>query len=62
MDENLLDFWKAVNAFSVKYIMVGEVAVNLHGYSRMTKDIDIWINDTKDNRRKLGLAFGQFWI
>ena len=40
--------------------MVGGVAVNLHGFSRMTKDIDIWINDTKENRRKLGLAFTQF--
>ena len=40
--------------------MVGGVAVNLHGFSRMTKDIDIWINDTKENRRKLGLAFAQF--
>lgn len=40
--------------------MVGGVAVNLHGFSRMTKGIDIWINDTKENRRKLGLAFTQF--
>ena len=40
--------------------MVGGVAVNLHGFSRMTKGIDIWINDTKENRRKLGLAFAQF--
>lgn len=60
MDESLLRFWKTLNSFGVKYLMVGGVAVNLHGFSRMTKDIDIWINDTKENRQKLGLAFAQF--
>ena len=60
MDESLLEFWKSLNNFGVKYIMVGGVAVNLHGYSRTTKDIDIWIKDTKDNRRQLGLAFAKF--
>ena len=60
MDENLLDFWKSLNFFCVEYIMVGGVAVNLHGFSRTTKDIDVWIKETKDNRRKLGLAFAQF--
>lgn len=60
MDETLLDFWKSLNHFGVKYIMVGGVAVNLHGYSRITKDIDIWIKDTIENRRQLGLVFAQF--
>ena len=60
MDENLLEFWQLLNHFNVQYIMVGGVAVNLHGYSRTTKDIDIWINDTKENRKNLGLAFAKF--
>jgi len=60
MDENLLDFWKSLNCFGVNYIMVGGVAVNLHAYSRITKDIDVWIKDTKENRRQLGLAFEKF--
>lgn len=60
MDQSLLDFWKTLNHFGVKYIMVGGVAVNLHGYSRTTKDIDVWIKDTIDNRKSLGLAFSQF--
>ena len=57
MDESLLDFWRLLNQFKVEYIMVGGVAVNLHGYSRTTKDIDVWIKDTKENRKKLGLVF-----
>ncbi len=60
MDENLLNFWKSLNHFGVNYIMVGGVAVNLHGYSRTTNDIDIWIKDTRENRGKLGLAFAEF--
>ena len=60
MDQSLLDFWKSLNHFVVKYIMVGGVAVNLHGYSRTTKDVDVWIKDTGDNRNLLGLAFSQF--
>jgi hypothetical protein len=59
MDESLLEFWQILEQFNVEYIMVGGVAVNLHGYSRTTKDIDVWINDTKENRRKLGAAFGK---
>ena len=45
MDENLLNFWKALNHYSVDYIMVGDLAVNLHGFSRTTNDIYIWIKD-----------------
>jgi hypothetical protein len=60
MDESLLEFWRALNQFDVEYIMVGGVAVNLHGYSRVTKDIDVWVKDSKENRKKLGLALGKF--
>ena len=36
--------------------MIGGFATNLHGYSRATKDIDLWIEDTLDNRKKLRIA------
>jgi hypothetical protein len=60
MDENLLNFWKSLNHFNVDYIMVGGLAVNLHGFSRTTNDIDIWIKDVTENRKQLGLVFSQF--
>jgi hypothetical protein len=40
MDENLLNFWKSLNHFNVDYIMVGGLAVNLHGFSRTNNDMD----------------------
>ena len=56
-DEELLNFWRTLNRFNVNYIMVGGVATNLNGYQRSTLDIDVWIEDTKENRLKFRGAF-----
>jgi hypothetical protein len=53
-DEDLLHFWKLMDAEKVHYIMVGGVAVNLHGYLRTTADVDVWIDDTVENRANFG--------
>jgi len=39
--------------------MVGGYATNLHGYQRYTGDIDIWIEDTLENRINLRKAFAE---
>ena len=31
----------ALNATSVRYLIVGGIAVNIHGYQRMTADLDL---------------------
>lgn len=59
-DQELIAFWKALNSHRVQYIMVGGVATNLHGYQRTTKDADIWIKDTLENRRMLRAAFKEY--
>jgi len=56
-DEDILNFWKALQAHQVQYIMVGGYAINLHGYQRFTGDIDIWLKDTLQNRQSLRKAF-----
>lgn len=56
-DEEILKFWKCLNTYNVKYIMVGGFATNIHGYQRYTGDMDIWIEDTIENRNNLRLAF-----
>jgi hypothetical protein len=56
LDEDILLFWKCLHQNDVRYIMVGGFAINLHGYIRSTKDIDIWIEDTLENRKKLRKA------
>ncbi len=55
-DEELLKFWRSLEEHQVVYIMVSGVATNLNGYQRSTEDIDIWIEDTLENRKKLRSA------
>jgi hypothetical protein len=55
-DQDILLLWKCLDDNEVRYIMIGGFATNLHGYSRSTKDIDIWIDDTLINRKRLRKA------
>ena len=59
-EEELLAFWNALNEYEVNYIMVGGIAINLHGYQRSTEDIDVWLEDNLDNRRRFRMAFKQY--
>jgi hypothetical protein len=54
------DFILALNDNNVEYILVGGFAVILHGHSRVTGDMDIWVNRTEENYKKLMKAFYQF--
>jgi Nucleotidyl transferase of unknown function (DUF2204) len=56
-DEEILKFWAALQNQGVRYIMVGGYATNLHGFQRYTGDIDIWIEDSTENRKRLRKAF-----
>jgi hypothetical protein len=51
LDEEILTLWKLLHENDVKYIMVGGFATNLHGFQRTTGDMDLWIKDTKGNRK-----------
>ena len=51
-DEEILKFWRCLNTYHVKYIMVGGFATNIHGYQRYTGDMDIWIEDTIENSNR----------
>ncbi len=54
------DFLQALNNCGVDYILVGGYAVILHGYERVTADIDIWVRCTSENYQKLTQAFRAF--
>ena len=56
MNHQIIEIWKSFHKFELRYITIGGVAVNLYGYNRNTLDIDIYIEDTKENRIKLRLA------
>ena len=62
LDENLIAFWKSLSKNDVEYIMVGGFAAILHGTSRTTQDVDIWIKDTGENRKKFRTAIANIGL
>lgn len=57
---DLLDFLDALNEAKAMYLVVGGHAVGLHGHSRATKDLDIWIGEDVANREAVIRALGAF--
>lgn len=58
--ENKIDeFVKLANKNQVRMLFVGGAAVNFHGYQRHSADVDIWIETTDENFKKLVLVFNQ---
>jgi len=57
LDDDLLRFWQCLNDNHVRYIMVGGFATRFHGFNRNTDDLDIWLEDTLQNRKNLRKSF-----
>lgn len=61
LPSDLIDLLTEFAAEGVEYLLVGGVAVALHGVPRFTKDADVWLRDEAENllrvRRAL-VAFG----
>ena len=51
---------KSLNAHKVDYVVIGAAAFPVHGYSRATLDIDIFIRPTKSNAGKTLAALKDF--
>ncbi|TPG60176.1 nucleotidyltransferase [Hymenobacter nivis] len=54
------DFLRALRLHEVRYVLVGGYSVILHGYSRTTGDLDLWVEKTIDNYGRLVKAFAEF--
>jgi hypothetical protein len=57
LDDELLRFWVALNDNNVRHIMVDGFATRFHGFNRNTDDLDMWLEDTIENRRNLRKSF-----
>jgi hypothetical protein len=60
--DEVVDFMKLLNKNEVKYILVGGIAVNYFGYSRTTGDVDLWIEDSTQNRQYLVKSLSEFGV
>ena len=58
--QDFLEFIQALEQNEVDYLLVGGYAVILHGHTRTTGDMDIWVRATKENYEKLVKAFRAF--
>lgn len=59
-NDDFRDFIKSFNDCEVKYILVGGYSVILNGYSRTTGDMDIWVEKTSENYKRIKTAFLHF--
>jgi hypothetical protein len=62
MIDQIFIIWKFLKENDVRYITIGGFAVNIYGYNRNTGDLDILIDDTIENRKKLRKAFKEIGI
>lgn len=51
---------KSLNAHNVRYVIIGATAFPVHGYARATLDIDIFIEPTESNARRVREALIEF--
>jgi len=60
-NDDFREFIQLLNKHKVRYVLIGGYSVILHGYSRTTGDMDIWVDRTLENFiriRRAFLAFG----
>jgi hypothetical protein len=61
MNQDFVDLLRAFIAADVRFLVVGAYALALHGRPRATGDLDIWVDATPENAKRVmrGLqAFG----
>ena len=59
-NDDFQDFLRALWQHEVRYILVGGYSVILHGYSRTTGDLDVWLERSAENYQRLTQAFLAF--
>ncbi len=59
--DRLVDVLKALEAESVGYVLFGGQAINLHGLTRFTEDIDLFVDPSEENVARLRRALRRVW-
>lgn len=60
IDSNFEELLSAFIAGGVRFLVVGGYAVSSHGVPRSTKDIDLWVEPTLANARRVWTALATF--
>lgn len=59
-NEDFVEYIQLLNKYEVEYVLLGGMAVNLHGYRRSTGDMDLFVNPTQANHSKMKKVHGKF--
>ncbi len=60
LNENFKEFIDLLNSKKVKYLVIGGFAVGLHGYPRYTGDLDVWVESSAENGKKIVAVLDEF--
>ena len=60
LQKDLREFIELLSALDVRFVIVGAFAVAYHGYFRYTSDIDLFIDSSVENARRVFQAVEQF--
>jgi hypothetical protein len=60
LQKDLREFIELLNALDVRFVIVGAFAVAYHGYFRYTSDIDLFIDSSLENAKRIFRAIGEF--
>ena len=54
------DLFAALNDAGAEYLVVGAHALAAHGHVRATKDLDVWVHDSRENAERVVVALQNF--
>jgi predicted nucleotidyltransferase len=52
-NQEVQDFLRSLHQHKVRYMLVGGLATTYYGHVRMTMDLDLWVQDTAENKDRL---------
>ena len=60
LPKDLREFIELLNALEARYLVVGAYAVAYHGYPRYTRDIDLFVDSSEENAKRIVAAIERF--
>jgi len=60
LSKDFKEFIELLNAYNVRYLVVGGYAVAFHGHPRYTKDLDVWVELSRENADNIIDALEEF--
>lgn len=60
LSDDLKEFLRFLNEEKVEYLLIGGWAVGYYGYPRLTQDMDVWVELSLDNARRILRSLERF--